>query len=124
MNFERIYSYRFRGVDQKKKLLTWGLIADFLYEKLERPERILDPASGMCEFINAVPSKERWGVDLNEVFINEHADAGEKKVIGSNRKVDLPQNYFDAVFVSNFLEHLHSQEEVAHFLDRMYKVIR
>ncbi len=39
-------------------------------------------------------------------------------------EVDLPPQYFDAIFVSNFLEHLNSQEEVAIFLKRLYSTIK
>jgi len=124
MNYERIYKYRFDGVDTKKKLLTWGLLAQFLYKKLGKPERTLDPAAGLCEFINAIPSKERWAIDLNDEFISKYIDKDVKKIIGNNLEVDIPENYFDAVFVSNFLEHLHTQEEVSFFLERMYRSLR
>jgi SAM-dependent methyltransferase len=124
MNYERIYQYRFQGVDQQKKLLTWGILAKFLYKKLGNPERMLDPAAGLCEFINAVPSKEKWAIDLNDEFISKYINGDIKKIIGNNLEVDIPENYFDGVFISNFLEHLHSQEEVAFFLNRMYKSLR
>jgi SAM-dependent methyltransferase len=124
MNYDRIYKYRFDGVDTKKKLLTWGLLAQFLYKKLGKPARILDPAAGLCEFINAVPSEERWAIDMNDEFVSKFIDQKVKKIIGNSMEVDLPENYFDAVFISNFLEHLHSQEEVAFFLEKMYRSLR
>jgi hypothetical protein len=34
---------------------------------------------------------------------------------------ELPDSYFDGIFVSNFLEHLASQEEVHRFLGLMYE---
>lgn len=124
MNYERIYQYRFRGVDQKKRLLTWGILADFMYKKLGKPERILDPAAGLCEFINAVPAKEKWAIDLNDEFLSKHINGDIKKIIGDNLQVEIPKDYFDGVFISNFLEHLHSQEEVALFLERMHSSLR
>lgn len=120
MNYERIYKYRFQGTDQKKKLLTWGILAPFIYKKLGNPEKVLDPAAGLCEFINACPAKEKWAIDLNDEFISRYIDKDVKKIIGNNLKTAIPENYFDGIFVSNFLEHLHSQEEVAFFLQRMY----
>ena len=41
-------------------------------------------------------------------------------IIGNNLEVDLSSNYFDAVFISNFLEHLDSQEDVAKLIKRMF----
>ncbi|HOY29857.1 MAG TPA: class I SAM-dependent methyltransferase [Flavobacteriales bacterium] len=124
MNLDRIYSYRFRGVDHAKRNMVWGELAQFMHTKLGRPESILDPAAGMCEFINAIPCTEKWGVDLNEPFIRAHADDSVQVVIGDTRTVDLPKNHFDAVFVSNFLEHLNSQEEVAAFLTKLYSHLK
>lgn len=124
MNYERIYEYRFQGIDKAKKKIVWQEIAKFMYEKLQKPTRILDPAGGMCEFINSVPAAEKWTIDLNAVFLQQHANADVKQVIGNNLEVELPKNYFDAVFISNFLEHLHTQEEVAFFLERMCKTLR
>jgi SAM-dependent methyltransferase len=124
MNFDRIYEYRFQGIDEKKKLITWQEIADFMYKKLGAPASILDPAAGKCELINAIESKEKWAVDLNDYFIKKYAAPDIRIVIGDIFKVELPPDHFDAVFISNFLEHLNSQEEVAALLEKMYRSLR
>ncbi|HMK18619.1 MAG TPA: class I SAM-dependent methyltransferase [Chitinophagaceae bacterium] len=124
MNFDRIYEFRFRGIDQSKKRITWEEIAGFMYKKLGKPKVILDPAAGKCELINAIQSEEKWAVDLNDYFIKKYVAPSVKIVVGDIFRVQLPQNYFDGVFVSNFLEHLNSQEEVAAFLEKMYRSIR
>lgn len=124
MNFDRIYQYRFQGIDENKKKITWEEIAEFIYRKLSKPVSILDPAAGKCELINSVKSQDRWGVDLNEYFIKQYADPGVKIVIGDILKVELPENYFDAVFISNFLEHLNSQEQVAELLEKMFRCLK
>ena len=123
MNYDRIYAYRFKDVDREKKLMAWKEIATFMYNKLGKPKRMLDPAAGDCEFINQIPSEERWAVDMSEIT-PKMAQQGIKVITGNNLEVDLPENYFDGVFISNFLEHLHSQEQVAFFLERMYKAIK
>jgi SAM-dependent methyltransferase len=120
MDLDRIYAYRFKDVDHAKRGMVWAELAKFLHGRMGRPERMLDPAAGLCEFINLVPSKERWAVDMNERFIRKHAGADVHVVIGDALKVDLPNDHFDGIFVSNILEHLHSQEEVADFLKKMY----
>ncbi len=123
MNYDRIYQYRFQQVSHEKKRAIWKEIAEFFYHRLNKPRRVLDSAGGMCEFINAVPSEEKWVIDISHTVQN-FAAPDVKIVIGDSLKVDLPANYFDAVFISNFLEHLHSQEQVAHFLERMYATLR
>jgi len=124
MDLDRIYAYRFRNVDQTKRDMVWKELAQFMFRKLGRPERVMDPAAGMCEFINNVPSNERWAVDMNGPFLRTHAQEGVKQVVADTLKADLPKDHFDGIFVSNFLEHLNSQEEVATFLTKMHGHLR
>jgi SAM-dependent methyltransferase len=79
---------------------------------------VLDPAAGRCEFLNAVPAAERWGVDLVD-YQERWAAPGVRMVFGDAMEVDLPKAYFGGVWVSNFLEHLADQDSVAAFLERM-----
>ncbi len=123
MNIERIYAYRFKNVNRNTKIATWKILAKFLYQKMGSPATMLDPAAGECEFINLVPAGERWAVDMSER--TKKLVAQEVKLItGDSLTVDLPKNYFEGVFLSNFLEHLPNQEAVATFLERMYVVMK
>jgi SAM-dependent methyltransferase len=124
MNLDRIYEYRFKNVDEGKKKAAWEEIARFIYGRLSRPRILLDPAAGKCELINSIQSEERWAVDLNDHFIRKYAAPEVKIVIGDIFNVELPPNYFDGVFISNFLEHLNSQWEVAAVLEKMYRSLR
>jgi len=119
MNYDRIYQYRFRDVDRRKKIATWKILARFLAKKLGNPAVVLDPAAGACEFINAVPARERWAIDMGDQ-VRSLAEPSVKALVGRNTAVELPASYFDAVFVSNFLEHLADQGEVAAFLEQMH----
>ena len=124
MDLDRIYAYRFKDVDHTKRNMVWIELGRFLHRTMGRSDRMLDLAAGMCEFIKQVPSKERWAVDMNEAFIRKHASSDVHIVVGDTLKVDLPKDHFDGIFVSNFLEHLHSQEEVGAFLAKMYSHLR
>ena len=119
INYERLYEYRFRDVDQQRRRLVWSEIARFVHEMMGRPQRVLDPAAGRGEFINAVPAEERWLVDAVEQ--GNDLDPTIKTIIDDVRNVELPADYFDGIFVSNFLEHLESQEVIADFLGQMYR---
>jgi SAM-dependent methyltransferase len=121
MNYKRLYEFRFRDVDQGNREEVWKEISAYLHERLERPERVLDPAAGRCEFINTIPAKERVAIDLER---HSHAASGVELIVADVLEADLPQDHFDAVFISNFLEHLHSQEQVAEFLERMRETTR
>jgi hypothetical protein len=119
MNYQRLYEHRFRDVAQGRRNDVWDAVAQMLYELLKRPERVLDPAAGRCELINSVPAPERWAVDA--VAYEEGVARKDTHMIVSNiMDADLPSEYFGGIFVSNFLEHLLSQEAVASFLEKMY----
>ncbi len=105
MDLDRIYEYRFKDVDMPKRLMVWSELSQWLHKEMGSPKIMLDPAAGMCEFINQVPADEKWGVDMNEAFIRQHANDDVKIVVGDNRAVELPEAHFDGIFVSNFLEH-------------------
>jgi len=124
MDFNRIYEYRFKDVDKQKKLITWQIIADFIYKELNSPSSILDPAAGECEFINAVPVEEKWAVDMNLDFISKFANKNIQIKTGNSLQIKLPDGYFEGVFMSNFLEHLHSQEEIHLLLVNMYRCLK
>jgi len=118
MNYERLYSYRFRDIDQDGRIAVWREIGPHVYELMGRPRRLLDPAAGRGEFIGAVPAAETWAVD--EVSYPEASYKPDTKVVVSPiMEAELPAGHFDGVFVSNFLEHLHDQEAIAAFLERM-----
>jgi ubiquinone/menaquinone biosynthesis C-methylase UbiE len=121
VNYERLYEYRFRLVDQRARELVWREIARFIYEELGNPETILDPAAGRGEFVGSVPSRERWAIDR---IPRDGADGTIRWVVGDVLEAELPPSYFDAIFVSNFLEHLATQETVALFLAKMRRTLR
>lgn len=119
MDYERLYEFRFRNVDERSREAVWSAIGQYLYEQLGHPQRVLDPAAGRGEFINAVPAAERVAVD--QVAYQEGVlDPGVDLIVSDVMQADLPENHFDLVFVSNFLEHLPGQEAIAAFLSKMH----
>jgi SAM-dependent methyltransferase len=118
VDHQKLYEYRFRDVDQNDRQRVWNIIAAHVYERMGRPQKVVDPAAGRCEFINAIAAQERWVVDA--VNYAEAYRVPEVKVVVANAlDVELPASHFDGVFVSNFLEHLDTPEEVHRFLLRM-----
>lgn len=118
MNYERLYSYRFRDIDQDARVAVWREIGPHVHGVMGSPRKVLDPAAGRGEFIGAVPAEETWAVD--EVSYPEAAHKPDTKVItASIMDAELPEGHFDGVYVSNFLEHLFTQEAIAQFLEKM-----
>jgi SAM-dependent methyltransferase len=118
INYERMYAWRFHEVDQSRRRAVWQEIARYIHRKMGAPTRVLDPAAGRGEFITAVPAAERWGVDLIGHGVPD--SSGVKMIITDIMTADIPSDYFDGVFVSNFLEHLPDQNAVATVLGKLY----
>ena len=118
INYERLYAYRFRDVDQASRQAVWREIARYAHGRMGAPQRVLDPAAGRGEFITAVPAAERWGVDLVSQGIPDAA--GVKMIIAGLMDASLPYGYFDGVFVSNFLEHLPDQNAIGAALGKLH----
>jgi hypothetical protein len=118
INYERLYTYRFRDVDQASRQAVWREISSYVHARMDAPQRVLDPAAGRGEFITTVPAAERWGVDL--VRQGDLEAAGVRMIIADIMDAELPEAYFDGVFLSNFLEHLPSQDAVAAVLGKLH----
>jgi SAM-dependent methyltransferase len=118
LNYERMYAWRFHNVDQGRRQAVWREIASYVYRLMGAPARVLDPAAGRGEFITAVPAAERWGVDRVGQGVPE--SPGTKMIITDILAADIPSDYFDGVFVSNFLEHLPDQNTVGTVLAKLY----
>jgi ubiquinone/menaquinone biosynthesis C-methylase UbiE len=120
VDYQRLYEYRFRGVDQTARTAVWNQVAPFIHDQLGRPAKVLDPAAGRGEFINAVSAAERWAIDQVAYAEGTYAP-NVRSVVSDVFEAQLPASYFDGIFVSNFLEHLPTQEAVAAFLSRMHR---
>jgi SAM-dependent methyltransferase len=118
MNYQRLYEYRFANVDQRARMAVWQEIALRVHALMGQPDRLLDPAAGRGEFINAVPARERWAID-QVAYAEGTYGADVQAIVSDVFEAELPAAHFDGVFVSNFLEHLTTQEAVARFLEQM-----
>lgn len=118
LNYERLYAYRFRDVDQASRQAVWREIAGYVHTRMGAPRCVLDPAAGRGEFITAVPAAERWAVDL--VKQGDIEAAGVRMIVADIMDAELPEAHFDGVFLSNFLEHLPSQDAVAAVLGKLH----
>lgn len=118
IDFRRLYRYRHQAVDQGARQAVWGEIAPFIHGLMGHPQRVLDPAAGRGEFVNAIGADERWVVD-SVAYEESDLDPAVKVVTADIFDAELPSSHFDGIFVSNLLEHFESQRDVARFLARM-----
>jgi len=122
VDYAALYIYRFKDVDQQQRIKVWAPISRFVTALAGEPQRVLDPACGLGEFINSCPASERWAADLG--LDGSTLDSSINFLSGSFFDVDLPDSHFDLIFLSNVLEHMHSQEQVNECLVRAKAKLR
>ena len=122
LNLAKVYEFRFAGLSQVKKDATWALVTRWIESKLGNPRSVLDPAAGRGEFIISSRAPERWACDLSDQRTSW--PTGITTRFGDIYKVDLPEKHFDMIFVSNFLEHLATPDDVFKYLLQLRKSLK
>jgi hypothetical protein len=118
MDYQRLYEFRFRDIDQEARNVVWSVIASDLFVRMGRPQTVLDPACGRGEFIRAVPARERWAID-QIAAVTDLEREGIHAIADDMFDVRLPSAHFDGILLSNTLEHLPTYEAVQQCLTKM-----
>jgi len=100
------YRRRFSGQEAYRNNVWRILCADFFSRYIAADAKILDVGSGWGEFINHIEAGEKHAMDLNEDGMRHVAS--DVKFIRQDCSTAWPfaSGSLDAVFTSNFLEHL------------------
>jgi SAM-dependent methyltransferase len=114
VDYQALYAHRFKNIDQVSRNNVWKVVSQYVYKIANSPERVLDPACGIGEFINYCPAQEKWAADFGMDGSSLFGDI--KFFSGSFLTLELPDNYFNLIYLSNVLEHLDSQYAVNEFL--------
>ena len=112
LNVERLYRHRFPAHMLARRNAVWKILCRQWFAGYISPsDRVLEVGAGFCEFINNIKASERVAVDINPET-PKHAAAGITVHEIAAERLDevVPHAYFDAVFMSNFLEHCQTRE--------------
>jgi SAM-dependent methyltransferase len=107
-----VYDHRFTPAQEAGKELAWREITRHLQRYVPADAVVLDIGADRGYFIRNVRARERWASDLRDT---SHHLPGDVRFVASNGLLleeHLPRGYFDLVFMSNYLEHLASPDEV------------
>jgi SAM-dependent methyltransferase len=123
-----LYANRFDHRQRRAKNALWKVLIDsFLQAHVGENGRVLDIAGGYCEFINQVEAREKFLIDLNpdaQDFADPNVKVLHLDILGDINENIVPFAYFDAIFVSNFFEHLRSKEELIQVLSFCFDRLR
>lgn len=125
MDYQRLYRARFSERDKKEKAIIWEVLCnEFLNKFIRSTDWVLDIGAGYCEFINNIKCGTKYAIDLNE-DIREYADRDVQVIIGDCKEMqDIPDKKFDVAFMSNFLEHMNSKDEIEAMLINIKSKLR
>lgn len=110
-----LYENRFNSDKElSMKNGIWETLCRHFFQKyIKREDVVADVGAGYCEFINNIQASKKYAIDLNPDVINY----ASHEVAVLNQPIDelngvLGENSVDVFFVSNFLEHLDSKQQV------------
>ena len=120
---QRIYDARFAGKTGYRTKI-WQVLAPYFGQWFPATGSVLDLGAGYCEFINNASAGVKYAMDLNP-DINKRAAQG---IVAMHQDCAapwaLPDNELDAVFTSNFLEHLPNKDAVRAVLSNAYRCLK
>jgi len=120
---QEIYKKRHENLQVNGKI--WKVLVNVVFQPLIHEEAtVLDIGCGFCHFLNHLKAKEKVGVDANPLASHY---AGEDVTFIQTSDLSLkmlPNNYFDFVFMSNFLEHLDGPKDVLSVLRRSWELLK
>lgn len=108
-----IYDLRFGERERSRKEAVWREIGRFLQSRyIPESSKVLDVASDLGYFIRNITAAERWASDLRDTSASMPDGVRFIQSDGLSLADEAPNDYFDVVFMSNYLEHLDSAESV------------
>ncbi|MDQ3918800.1 MAG: methyltransferase domain-containing protein [Acidobacteriota bacterium] len=125
-NVDRLYRHRFPTELLARRAAVWQVLCeDWFARYIAADARVVEVAAGYCEFINHIPAGEKVAVDINPET-NRHAasEVTVHQVAAEQLAAVLPAKYFDAAFMSNFLEHCRSRDDVLAILRATAAVLK
>ncbi|CAA9890806.1 SAM-dependent methyltransferase [Candidatus Methylobacter favarea] len=115
-----LYKIRFAQDQLPRKKAIWQVICrSFLQRFIKASDTVVDVACGYGEFLNNISANKKIAVDLNAdalKFLDADIEFHQCKATSLGSVI---AGRADAVFTSNFLEHLPDKKTLDEFLDQV-----
>lgn len=134
MNLDAMYKNRFQDNVMLERDKMWkALCSEFFDKYIHVEDDILDLAAGYCDFINNIGESiceknncmrgRRIAVDLNPDTKNHAAGFVEVYHSGAEELSFIKDGSIDAVFISNFFEHIPDKEDILKILHECNRIL-
>ena len=121
---DAIYARRFPSEEATRKNEIWREVAAYLQRFVPEQGRVLDLACDRGDFIRNIRAGEKWATDVRDVRAELPDDVRFERADGLELDQVLPTDYFDLVFMSNYLEHLPDSGAVVKQLTVCHSLLR
>jgi SAM-dependent methyltransferase len=121
---DRIYEQRFGQSEARAKDEIWRELARYFQKWVPTGGRVLDVACDLGYFIRHIRAAERWATDVRDVGSSLGGDIHFVRADGLSLSNAVPRRSFDAAFVSNYLEHLATPDDVIAQLKEIRAVLK
>jgi SAM-dependent methyltransferase len=120
-----LYEHRFDPAERAEKARIWEVLCRHFFQRyVARDAAVLDLGAGFCEFINHIECGRKYAVDMDE-HVRQHAAADVEVHLGRSDDLSwLAPQSLDAVFASNFFEHMTSKDMLLATLAEVHRVLR
>jgi len=121
---QAIYSQRFAGRQQYRQRIWRVLTAEFFQEWVNPSGAVLDLGCGYGEFINQIFARQKYGMDLNPDSARMLNSGIRFFQQDCSQIWPLQENTLDAVFTSNFFEHLPDKSTLGRTLEQARRCLK
>jgi SAM-dependent methyltransferase len=122
-NHEVIYATRFAGTEERRSQVWAVLTRHFFQSWIRESDVVVDLGAGYCEFINSIRAGRKYALDLNPAMPSHCTVDVQGLVHDVATTWPLPSDSVDVIFSSNFLEHLHTKNQLQFCLQESRRVL-
>jgi SAM-dependent methyltransferase len=122
-DLDRIYRNRFEGgVAYRQRV--WQVLVQYFARWAPPDGTVLDLGCGYCEFINNVQASRKLAMDLNPEARNRARQGVEVIQQDCSEPWPVGESILDAVFTSNFFEHLPAKAHLERTLKEVFRALK
>jgi SAM-dependent methyltransferase len=123
-DLQTIYGQRFAANQLYRRKVWQVLTADFFQELIGPSAAVLDLGCGYGEFINQIGAGQKYGMDLNPDSARMLAGGVQFFRQDCSQPWPLPEHALDAVFTSNFFEHLPDKATLGRTIEQARRCLK
>lgn len=119
-----LYDAHFDEREVSAKDAVWREVVSYLQRYISDEAPLLDVAFDQGHFVRRARASERWATDIRDVRGYLPDDVTFVQASGLDLEALVPNSYFGTIFMSNYLEHLGSSDDVIEQLRVARRLVR